>query len=101
MSVLARIRFVGAIATSIALALVLFGAFWLVSFSDVIPGIHSRWIAGVLLSGLPLLSCLCLMLALSLDASQRRLQWTRTRDSELTLCEGGAFEAEPLQAGPV
>ena len=99
MSVLARIRFVGAIVTSIVSALVLFAAFWLVSFFDVIPGIHSRWIAGALLGGLPLLSFLCLVLALSMDASQRRQQWTR--DSALTGGEGGALEAPPLQAGSV
>ena len=99
MSVLDRICVAGAITTSIALSVVLFGTFWLVSISDVIPGIHSRWIVGALLSGLPLLSFLCLVLALSIDASQRRLQWPR--DSDRTLCEGGTFEAPPMQAGQV
>jgi hypothetical protein len=99
MSVVARIQIVGAVATSIASALGLFVMFWLVSFFDVIPGIQSPWIAGGLVSGLPLLSFLCLELALSIDASQRRLQWPGAAD--LTFCEGGAFEAPPLQAGRV
>ena len=40
MSVLNRIRIVGAIATSIVSALGLFATFWLVSFFDVLPGIQ-------------------------------------------------------------
>jgi apolipoprotein N-acyltransferase len=97
MSVLARIQIVGAVVMSITAALVLFGTFWLVSFFDVFPEIHSRWVVGALLSGLPLLSFLCLVLALSIDAGQRRLQ--RTRDSNRTLSEGGTFEAPPWPAG--
>ena len=68
MRVLARIQIVGAVVMSITAALVLFGTFWLVSFFDVFPEIHSRWVVGALLSGLPLLSFLCLVLALSIDA---------------------------------
>ena len=99
MSVLARIQIVGAVVMSITAALVLFGTFWLVSFFDVFPEIHSRWVVGALLSGLPLLSFLCLVLALSIDAGQRRPQ--RTRDSDRTLSEGGTFEAPPLPTGRV
>jgi hypothetical protein len=97
MSVLTRIRLVGTVATSIALALGLFTMFWLMSFFDTLPGIQTAWL-GAVLTGLPLLATLCLLLALPIDPSQRRVQ--STSDPDLMPQEGGTFEA-PLEVGQV
>jgi hypothetical protein len=99
MSVVSRIQIVGAITTSIATALGAFAMFWLVSQLDVVPGVPSLWLGAGLLMGLPLLGTVCLALALSIDASQRSVQWHG--DLEPMLGDPGAFEHSPLEVGRV
>jgi hypothetical protein len=99
MSVVSRIQIVGAITTSIATALGVFAMFWLVSQLDVLPGVPSLWLGAALLMGLPLLATLCLVQALSIDASQRGVQWQH--ELEPTLGDPGAFEHPPLEVGRV
>lgn len=99
MSVLTRIRIVGAIATSIVSALGLFATFWLVSFFDVLPGIQSGLLVGALLTGLPLLAALCVLFALSVDAGLRPEQSNEAL--ELMPAEGGTFDASPVEVGRI
>jgi hypothetical protein len=99
MSVVSRIQIVGAITTSIATALGVFAMFWLVSQLDVLPGVQSLGLLAALLMGLPLVATMCLVLALSIEASQRSVQWHG--DLEPTLGDPGAFEHPPLEVGRV
>jgi hypothetical protein len=69
MSITTRIRLVGAVATAVAVAVAVFGL-W-ASVGDL-PGILSPGPAGALVGMLVATSC-CVALALSLEASQRRM----------------------------
>jgi hypothetical protein len=71
MSVLRRVRRVGAIAASVTVTIAVFAMAWLVSTIEVVPGNEVLWQAGAFI-GLLMLFSLCLLLALSAEASQRR-----------------------------
>jgi hypothetical protein len=71
MSVLSRVRRVGAIVASAAVVATVLAIFWLASSTGLLSGATVLWPAGAFLALFSLTS-VCLMLALSADASQRR-----------------------------
>jgi hypothetical protein len=98
LSVLTRIRIVGAFATSLVSALGLFAMFWLVSFPDL-PGVQSDLLVGALLMGLALLTASCVLMALSIGGGQRRIRSNHAL--ELRPAEGSAFDSSPVEVGRI
>ena len=74
MSIGNRIRVVRAIGTSISLAITFAVLFWVGSVLDLSQSLQAIFLAGVGVVGLLLVTGLCVGLALSIEAGQRRPQ---------------------------
>jgi hypothetical protein len=74
MSIGNRIRVVRAIGTSITLAVAFAMLFWVGSLLDLSQALQATFLAGVGVMGLLLVTGLCVGLALSVEAGQRRRQ---------------------------